>query len=75
MIVFSYVGKIIRPIKNHSGACLKAPLLCKLLCSEFNQEICSVWDVKESLSQRKLTSEKESRNWNRIALYNLFHSH
>ena len=75
MIVFSYVGKIIHPIKSQSDACLQPPLLCKLFCSEFNQEICWVWDVKESLSERKLTSEKESRNWNRIALYNLFHSH
>ena len=31
----------------------RALMLCKLLCSQFNQEICWVWDVKESLSQRK----------------------
>ena len=57
------------------SGCLQPPLLCTLLCSEFNQEICWVWDVKESLSQRKLTSEKQSRNWSRIAMYHLFHSH
>ena len=32
---------------------LQLPLLCELLCSQFNQEICWVWDVKESLFHRK----------------------
>ena len=64
--IFMSIGKIIHPIKSHSGALVsrqvsslirvlaaRALMLCKLLCSQFNQEICWVWDVKESLSQRK----------------------
>ena len=48
------------------------------LCSETKRKrllprLLSLGCKGESFSKK--TSEKQSRNWNRIALYNLFHSH
>ena len=85
MIVFSYVGKIIRPIKSHSGALVlrQVSSLLRVLAAPF-----ALWVALQSIqpgnllslgcngeSFSKKTTEKQSRNWNRIALYNLFLSH
>lgn len=56
------------------GAC--SPL-CFVSCFAVNSNRKFVesqnWSKGESFSKK--TSDKQSRNWNRIALYNLFHSH
>ena len=85
MILFSCLGKIIHPIKSHSGALVSHQVssLLRVLVAPF-----ALWVALQSIqpgnllslgcngeSFSKKTSEKQSRNWNRIALYNLFHSH
>ena len=85
MIVFSFVGKIIRPIKSHTGALVSRQVssLLRVLAAPFALlvalqsiqpgNLLSLGCKGESFSKK--TSEKQSRNWNRIALYNLCHSH
>ena len=78
--IFMSIGKIIHPIKSHSGALVSRQVssLLRVLAAPF-----ALWVALQSIqpgnllslgcngeSFSKKTSEKQSRNWNRIALYN-----